>query len=61
MKSLHNYSTADEKIRKYIYDITGGIPIDANQDPVEYLIASHEALRHLLEIEREKNGDYREV
>lgn len=58
--NIHNYATAEEKIRRYIFDITDGIPIAADQDPVEYLIASHEALRHLLEIEREKNGNYRE-
>jgi len=60
MKSVHNYATAEERIRDYVFEVTG-VPIAADQDPVEFIIASHVALRHLLEIEREKNGDYREV
>jgi hypothetical protein len=35
---------ADEKIRDYVLGITG-VPIDANTDPVGFLIASHAALR----------------
>ena len=60
MNSVHNYKTADEKIRKYILEISG-VPIDVTQDAADFIIASHEALRHLLEIELEKNGDYREL
>jgi hypothetical protein len=34
----------DQKIRSYVLEITG-VPIDANTDPTDFLIASHAALR----------------